>query len=401
MKVNGTRRPDDLRVIQGIEIHHLITDLGPGGAEFLVFQLAQAQVEQGHFVHIWTMSPPQDDYASMHKGRLNTLRSQGVRVERIGRHGRDIVTATRALRTRIGPKSDRLGVVHAHNAVTAVIGRAAARGRPVTLTYHSPVAVHSPVIWRAIRPMVRRWAAVSQDSADALLAQVNVPVRVVPNGIPLARQDSRPRLQRDPKQLNLIAVGNPSRWRKYDRLLHAVAELRPALGEMGMELRLRVVGGDTTVSGAFLPGLRQLAESLGINDAVDFLGFCDNVTDLLSEADIFVKVSDHEGHPISLLEAMAAGLPCVVTPFSSAKEILDSGCGLIARDFTASAISESLLRLARAPQLRQDLAQAGSERVRDFGIQACAEAYEELYFDSLPERSERRVSGLVRTHTRV
>ena len=91
-------------------------------------------------------------------------------------------------------------------------------------------------------------------------------------------------------------------------------------GGHNREVQLVLVG-----SGPLERALRDDARSLGLSDRVVFAGSRDDVAELLPAFDVFALSSQNEGLPISLLEAMAAGVPCVATSVGGVPEVIHNG----------------------------------------------------------------------------
>ncbi len=73
--------------------------------------------------------------------------------------------------------------------------------------------------------------------------------------------------------------------------------------------------------------LLKLAEELNISDKIHLLGFRKDIPEILSQSDIFVFPSLREGLPVSLMEAMASGLPCIVSDIRGNKDLIEHGKG--------------------------------------------------------------------------
>ncbi len=128
------------------------------------------------------------------------------------------------------------------------------------------------------------------------------------------------------------------------------------LGAEFPELRLLIVG-----SGPEEQALRDYAQELGVRDRIVFTGYQPEVEQLLAAMDVYVIASHQEGLALSLIEAMACGLPCVVSDYPGSKEIVapehdalqfvcrevDALCGHIRRLITDKALCNSLGTAAR------------------------------------------------------
>jgi glycosyltransferase involved in cell wall biosynthesis len=115
--------------------------------------------------------------------------------------------------------------------------------------------------------------------------------------------------------------------------------------------------------------LERRAAELGIQDSCVFTGAVDRagVRRLLAEADVFVLPSFAEGLPVSLMEAMAAGLPCVSTRITGIPELITHGRdGWLVPAGNVETLALALEELAADPGLRRDMGRAGAETVRVF-----------------------------------
>ena len=132
---------------------------------------------------------------------------------------------------------------------------------------------------------------------------------------------------------------------------------------------------------------------LGAEGTVDLAGERDDVADVLAAADVFVLPTLSEGLPMSVLEAMAAGLPVVAAAVGGVPELVDDGeTGLLVPPGRPDALAAALGRLAADPALRRRLGAAGRRRAEaHFDIEACRRAHVELYRELLAARDVRAV----------
>jgi glycosyltransferase involved in cell wall biosynthesis len=157
----------------------------------------------------------------------------------------------------------------------------------------------------------------------------------------------------------VITVGRLVEQKGVDVMLAAWAKVVEALPEW----RLAIVG-DGPLGGE----LRELARHLGIESSVDWIGHVSDPFPLLRGAKFFVMTSRFEGTPNALLEAMACGLPAVVSDSSPGPcELIgmdEHPAGLIVRVEDAGATADAIKRLARDETLRRRFGLAARERVR-------------------------------------
>jgi glycosyltransferase involved in cell wall biosynthesis len=199
------------------------------------------------------------------------------------------------------------------------------------------------------------WYALGRGSAES-----------VPNCVPdVALPPPPPR--RDGR-LVIGSVGRLDAMKAHDVLLRALARLDGA--------RLVVVG-----EGAGRPGLEKLAAELGVADRVELPGWADAPAEELVGFDVFCLPSRSEGFPLSVVEAMLAGLPVVATRVGSVAELVADGrTGLVVERDDVDGLTAALARLRDDAGLRARLGAAGRERARArYTVEHMARAYERLW----------------------
>ena len=129
--------------------------------------------------------------------------------------------------------------------------------------------------------------------------------------------------------------------------------------------------------------LQQLASELKLTSHVQFVGAVHDVPSLLRQARLYVLSSISEGVSLTLLEAMASGLPVVATRVGGTPEVVADGVtGLLVPPRDPPALAAALLRLHRDHPLASRLGAAGRRRVvESFDIGRMVAGYEELYVD--------------------
>ena len=122
-------------------------------------------------------------------------------------------------------------------------------------------------------------------------------------------------------------------------------------------------------------------DSRGLTNDVLFTGFRNDVHHVLPAFDVYALTSRSEGFPLSLLEAMAAGLPIVATRCGGPEQILDDGItGLLVENGSAEAIAGAIARLRANAVERRRLADAARAAARErFTLEAEVRAYEKVY----------------------
>jgi sugar transferase (PEP-CTERM/EpsH1 system associated) len=189
------------------------------------------------------------------------------------------------------------------------------------------------ILRRLHSPVVSRYITVSRHLAAYLTAEVGIsPTRItqIYNGVDTARFQPKPDATgclpaafRGSQIIRIGTVGRIQAVKDQATLLRAFAALC-ALGTVERGRLRLVMAGD----GPLLDDLKTLADSLGVADLVWLPGACDNIPEILAALDIFVLPSLNEGISNTILEAMASGLPAVVTEVGGNIELVDDGvCG--------------------------------------------------------------------------
>ncbi|MGE5192782.1 MAG: GT4 family glycosyltransferase PelF, partial [Deltaproteobacteria bacterium] len=138
---------------------------------------------------------------------------------------------------------------------------------------------------------------------------------------------------------------------------------------------------DIVGDGPDRPALESLCDELRLRGNVRFLGFRDDVHALLPQSDLFVLSSVTEGLPMTLLEAMAAGLPTVSTDVGGISELVAEGeTGRLVPPQSPEALAAAILELVRDPERAARMGTAGRRRVAgEFDLRRVVARYEDLY----------------------
>jgi len=134
--------------------------------------------------------------------------------------------------------------------------------------------------------------------------------------------------------------------------------------------------------------MRRKAAELGLSGRVHFLGQREDVPDLLAALDIFVLPSHREGVSLALLEAMAVGLPVIVTAVGGLPEVVTHGeNGLLIPLKDPEALTEALARLLADPELARRLGDQARRHVAEhFSLDRFGGEINELYAELIKEK---------------
>ncbi|OMG54145.1 glycosyltransferase [Tessaracoccus sp. ZS01] len=198
-------------------------------------------------------------------------------------------------------------------------------------------------------------------------------VCLIPNGVDtnwFAPSPDRDSVQR--QGTRFVAVGSLLPVKAHGNLVRAFAGMLPSLRE---DCFLTIVGG-----GPLYAELQDLIETLGLKAHVNLLGQCKDVRSILLTSDIFVSGSRSEGFPLSLLEAMATGLPSIVTAVGGVVDaVRDEEEGLLVAPQNVAALTNAMERLVQDAPLRKALSRNARQRALKFSWDKCVNAYSKLY----------------------
>lgn len=272
-------------------------------------------------------------------------------------------------------------IVHANSSKAGVLGRVAAwlarvPARVFTVhgwafsAYTGRASTAYLLADRLMRPITTRTICVAENERRAGLAAGTCTADrtvVIRNAIDVqaaARatpSDGMPRI---------VSVGRL----KYPKDPATILAAAARLGDR--DFRLDVVG-----DGPDRASLEELHRSLGLDGRVGLTGTRNDVPELLAASAVFVLSSRSEGLPISVLEAMAAGLPVVASDVGGLREqVVDGETGYLVPSGDAAALADALARLLDDPALRGRLGAAGRARAeRLFDLPAFRAAHLTLY----------------------
>ncbi|MDX8408543.1 MAG: glycosyltransferase [Mariprofundales bacterium] len=339
-----------------MRICHVITRMDRGGSAINTLITATEQARAGHAVAL-LFGPSHEsamqanEVAAVDEG-LGLFRDAGGEERVLVRLQRSLgwadVAACWSIRQSL--RAFAPDVVHTHTSKGGVLGRIAALGlgARVVHTPHGHIfhGYFSSAKTRFFILLERLLAAITDvlialtnaERDDHLALAIGRPAqwRVVPSGVDVERIQKRVealRQQQDARPWLAVCVGRLTPVKGMDRLLAAwveVVKLRP-------HARLTIVG-DGELRGA----LEVQRERLGLIDAVHFAGW-DDPLPWLAAAERFVLLSRNEGMGRAVVEALAAGLPCVVANVCGLAELVDDEVGAVVDGEDASAVARALV----------------------------------------------------------
>jgi glycosyltransferase involved in cell wall biosynthesis len=217
---------------------------------------------------------------------------------------------------------------------------------------------------------------------------------VVNNGIPAKTGGTGALAKNDPiglfcgSNFTIGSIGRLSGEKGYRYLIEAIGNMRRS----GTDVRLVIIG-----EGAERESLTRMVRQLDLEPWVLLPGYREKASAYMSRFDVFVLSSLTEGLPVTLLEAMRAGVPVVATAVGGIPEVLRrSGAGLMVDSADSRGLAEKLSRLYHDPELRAELGRRGKDAIYGcYSSEIMERQYREIYSGVLERKAVRGESAMI------
>lgn len=352
-----------------------------GGAQIHVRDLTEHLVYLGYDVHV---------AIGVEGSLIDELESSGIKVHHVPSLIRELsiiadIKAYHELYSLI--KNLKPDIVTIHSSKAGILGRLACRRQniPNVFTAHGwafteGVSNGKRKFYIKIERLAAKWTnhIICVSDYDRQLAlnysvASEVKLRTIHNGIPLI-EDTNIAYPDKGNVVNIIMVARFSEPKDQKQLLDALYNL-----DCRDRCLVRLVG-----DGENLAATKSHAIQLKLTN-VEFLGTRTDVINLLSQASIFVLSSNWEGFPLTILEAMRAGLPVVASDVGGVSEaVVDGQTGYLIPRGDAKYMAHCLEKLINNPELRVDMGKKARERfMQNFTIREMIEktiaVYDEVW----------------------
>ena len=280
-------------------------------------------------------------------------------------------------------------VIHTHTAKAGVVGRIAS-----ILSGHRSVRVHTfhghllhgyfgpgktkliILVEKFLALFTHQLLAVGKQVQDDLIAARignSSKFAVMPPGLQLASvpsmHDARIELGLDQNEIYCAFIGRITQIKRPDRFLDVVAKVKAD----AIKVNFIVAG-----AGELLQECqdRVAAENL----PVTFLGWREDIENVLAVADFVILTSDNEGTPLSLIQAGMVGIPVVATNVGSTHEIVVNGKTGFLTDLSVDQLASAVTKLAENTDLRARMGAAGQEyTLARYGVERLVKDHQDLY----------------------
>lgn len=291
-------------------------------------------------------------------------------------------------------RSNGFDLIHAH--LFGMILYSSIAGRilriPVLGTIHDKYYFmereHRRLAYKMIQMLGCRLVSVSRDIKDNLSQKWGMKadkIEVLYNGIDLGafgvgldKNAKRREVGLNGKDIIVISVGRLVQMKGHPILIRAGKNVV----RQNRRVKFLIVG-----DGPEKQKLERMALDEGISENIIFAGHRDDVPELLLMSDIFVQTSYTEGLSCTIIEALGAGCPVVVTDVGGNKEIINNGKeGYLVPTTNQTLLEERILALAENHKLRTEQAENAKRTARKFSSKLMINNYERLYLSLLNQR---------------
>jgi glycosyltransferase involved in cell wall biosynthesis len=361
-----------------LEIHHLLDNLNIGGAETLVAALSSNFIQRGHTVVIHALNG---------RGPLSDrIEARGIRI--ISHRETPPAGPLRPLQQLLLQKSlysafraTHPAVVHCHDGTATILGAPAAKAArvPCIVSTRHSTSTHLARMERKFWFSARFCGKVVAVSESAKESYAKDPwadpskLVLIDNGADVPSTEREPSAKPVTKAgFTLVSVGRMVPAKNFPSLLEAVAIAAVTVPD----LELWIVG-----DGVGRPRLEAMILELSLQDRVSLLGMRADVGYLVAQADLFVLASVYEGLPVSLLEAMALGIPALVTDVGGMPGVVNAAsCGFVVPPSDPHALAGAIVEASRRRLELPSLGQAAHRMYRSrFTLMKTADQYLNLY----------------------
>jgi L-malate glycosyltransferase len=317
-------------------------------------------------------------------GKLATaVRNLGITVDVVEEDKFSFLPAVKATKKIIQGK--QVHILHTHRYKENILGYLAScgmknvslistqHGMPSKSWNHNPrYAATQKINFYFLSKFFKLTVAVSKDIKDNLVREYGFPkekIEVIHNGIQMpgniicdSRKDS-------------FTIGSAGRlfpekdYALFVNLANAVVKIKPGI-------RFLLAG-----EGPERGNIQNLVRDSGLEESFTFLGFVNDMSAFYRRLNLYVNTSLHEGIPMSVLEAMAHGLPVIAPDVGGFHEIIEEGAqGYLVRERDPEEFADRILRLYENHELRNQMSLAAREKVaREFTHERIAGEYFQLY----------------------
>ncbi|KQL54039.1 glycosyl transferase [Heyndrickxia shackletonii] len=296
-------------------------------------------------------------------------------------------------------------MVHVHTPVASLLTRFACRKiKGVTMVYTSHgfhffngAPMKNWIIYCTLERLAARWTDVlitmndeDFDYGQKLTLRSNIPCFKV-HGVgvdlnkfsPISREEKlalRSEYQYNPNDFIVIYVAELSYRKQQDLLIKSISRLQKNINQ----IKLLLVG-----DGELLETYKKMAANFKLDNQVEFLGYRKDIDKLLAMSDIAVSTSRQEGLPVNIMEAMATGLPIVVTNCRGNRDLITNNYnGIVVGVNDEKACANAIEKVYRSNKTRTIFSKNNINSIQTYKINNILSEMEEIYSNIFAEKTK-------------
>ena len=363
-----------------MRILYIITKSEAGGAQTHIYQLSKYFIEKGNKVAImsypggWLEEEAKKLGVKFYPNKYFSNIPDPIRIFKAMKEIRKVV------------KDFKPDLVGCHSTAAGFLGRMAVRNKiPTTFTAHGWAFTEgAPFLRKCLAILIEKIAGkfcskiicVSDfDRNLALKYKIASPnkITVVHNGVEVSAEQTRNHTQ-NRREIKIVFVGRLAQPKDPLLLLESFNSLSFELKD---RTQISIIG-----EGPKRKELEKFIKENRLEEKVKLLGSIsrEKVFEVLKNSDIFVLISNWEGFPYTIIEAMSFGLAIIASEVGGIKEAVNESCGILIKRGDKEGIKNALGRLLKNPSLIKEMGERGKEKVKEeFSLEKMLRETEKVY----------------------
>ncbi len=354
-----------------MRIMHVVPELKLAGAQIMVENLSSKLKGKGQepiIVSLYNINTP----------IVERLNSAGIKVYFLDKKSGFDPRAILRLRKLI--KKEKPDIIHTHSYALkyAYFAVKATKYKRLVHTVHNLADRETtPINLKLERKLFRKGkvqpVAISPLIKESIMLFYDLGSDSVPmifNGIPLDKCLVKKDYKEKNDRVRIIHIGRFQEQKNHEMIVRAMVDVC----KKHPESKLSLFG-----EGELLDSVKKQVEELKIDSKIVFEGLTDDPYKELNSSDIFILPSKWEGMPITLIEAMASAMPCVVTAVGGVPDMVEDNISGLISEIDESDLSEKICYLIENEDVRKRLGEAALEKSKMFSSDEMCDKYIDLY----------------------
>lgn len=292
-------------------------------------------------------------------------------------------------------------LVHVHTPIAAFVTRYALKDFPKTKVIYTAHGFHfyhggSPIknaIFRGLEKLAGAWTdhliTINREDETAAKKYSFLPTEKIhyTRGIGV---DTNHYASSQVSEADILQIRQELNLSSTDSLLLSIAEFTPRKRHRDMlnalaKLKYPQVHLALAGEGPIRQEMEELARELGIEKQVHFLGFRKDIPSLVKTASAVLLVSQQEGLPRSIMEAMCLATPVIGSNIRGTQDLLEDGCGLLVDLGDTDALAQAMAQIVDDSESSSIMVQKAQAKMADYDIKQIIQKYTEIYQLALTE----------------